>query len=250
MSNELSAIHLDDCSIKADVDGHFSLTDIWCAHGSVYGKRPNNFLALKSTKEFAEKLSDEAGISALWKTKKGKGLSGTWAHIKIALAYSEWINPEFHSRVLDAFLEWLEEEKNPNLKISRGVERLIAKGKSLSWAGTRIDGVKTHRSLTDELDAHGCDQSGNVWKGGYFRISNLLNEAVLGMSTQKFKNAHGIKGNRSARDLMTERQLRKLAHLEEEIRYEIIEKNPQGNDECVAVAETYLFPQRALNAAG
>lgn len=74
-----------------------SVTDMWKAGGSIDAKRPTDWLALASTKEFVACVdaSFNAGKSGI-ETIRGGRQPGTWAHWQIALAYAKYLSPEFH----------------------------------------------------------------------------------------------------------------------------------------------------------
>jgi hypothetical protein len=76
-----------------------SLTDMWRAAGSADPKRPSDWLALTSTKDFIEVVVGtlDAGNSGIQTKKGGRGIGGvTFAHWQIALAYAKYLSPEFH----------------------------------------------------------------------------------------------------------------------------------------------------------
>lgn len=72
------------------------LTDMWAAAGSDDTRRPSDWLALATTKEFVALVdaSFNAGNPGIM-TKKGKN-GGTYAHWQIGLAYAKYLSPEFH----------------------------------------------------------------------------------------------------------------------------------------------------------
>lgn len=85
--------------IAQDSNGFFSLTDIWKLSGEKLGKQPAAWRRLPTTQELAAALvlrfsQDwlEATIDALIYTKRGNG-AGTFAHIILAVAYAEYLNP-------------------------------------------------------------------------------------------------------------------------------------------------------------
>lgn len=80
--------------ISQDVDGYVSLTDM----AKAADKRVNDYLAIKTTKEYLDVLSTDTNIpaSALVKVfKGGSGKQGTWAHPEIAIDFAQWCSPKF-----------------------------------------------------------------------------------------------------------------------------------------------------------
>jgi hypothetical protein len=132
--------------------------------------------------------------------------------------------------VNQAFLEWLEEEKDPTLKISRGVERWLRKGKSQAWIRDRRDGMTTRRELTDSLQAAGC-------KYGYINATQAVARAVTGKT-------------KADRDAMNERELRRVQFLEGEIAAEIQARGVQGDKACYQVVREVLAMYSPKSIAG
>ena len=81
--------------INQRADGYVNATQMAKANGKLVA----NYLQLSSTNAYIEALSHDIGIpiSQLLIVKKG-GLSeqGTWMHPLVAIAFAQWISPEFH----------------------------------------------------------------------------------------------------------------------------------------------------------
>jgi hypothetical protein len=60
-----------------------------------YGKRPTDWLALASTKEYVADLKECLGISEDSSLIKAKRNSGTWLHPKLAVAFARWLDGKF-----------------------------------------------------------------------------------------------------------------------------------------------------------
>lgn len=77
-----------------------NLTDAWKAAGADRSKRPVNWLASKQAKGIIGVLS-VVRISdlALFSVEKGGVDAGgaTWAHWQLAMAYAQYLSPEFHA---------------------------------------------------------------------------------------------------------------------------------------------------------
>lgn len=63
-----------------------------------FGKRCNDFLSSKSTKELIVSLSAKTGISAtgLVSVNQGGNNQGTWLHEDLALIFAQWLSPDFY----------------------------------------------------------------------------------------------------------------------------------------------------------
>jgi len=67
-----------------------------------YGKRPNDWLNLESTKEYLNALASmlQCEPESLCKTKRGgntrnPGNGGTWIHPNLVVAFARWLTPDF-----------------------------------------------------------------------------------------------------------------------------------------------------------
>lgn len=80
--------------ISQESDGYVSLTDM----AKAADKRVNDYLAIKTTKEYLDALSADTNIpaSALVNVfKGGAGKQGTWAHPEVAIDFAQWCSPKF-----------------------------------------------------------------------------------------------------------------------------------------------------------
>lgn len=74
-----------------------------------FGKRCNDFLSSKSTKELIYSLSVKTGISAteLVVVNQGGNNQGTWLHEDLALIFAQWLSPNFYLWCNDRIKELL-----------------------------------------------------------------------------------------------------------------------------------------------
>lgn len=76
-----------------------SLTDMWKASGAEEKNRPTQWARTDTGQRFIAfitatyKLED----SQVWDTRRGRHGGGSWAHWQIALAYAQFLSPEFHA---------------------------------------------------------------------------------------------------------------------------------------------------------
>lgn len=63
-----------------------------------FGKRTNDFLSAKQTKELINSLSTVTGIPAtgLISVSQGGSKQGTWLHEDVALLFAQWLSPDFY----------------------------------------------------------------------------------------------------------------------------------------------------------
>ena len=107
-SKNLVTLNYDNKEINFNEDGWFNAT----AAAAIYGKRPVDWLALDTTKEYINILSDilkcensshlkttkvRSEDSSLLKVKRGgKGKSdSTWFHTKLVVPFARWLDVKF-----------------------------------------------------------------------------------------------------------------------------------------------------------
>jgi len=97
----MNALTVAGFDVGLDDVGRLNLNDLHAAGGGAPKHRPSVWLANQQTKDLVEELNTEAGIPDLMVQRGGKA-SGTYGIREIGLAYSAWISPAFHIRVLRA----------------------------------------------------------------------------------------------------------------------------------------------------
>jgi hypothetical protein len=75
------------------------LTDMWRAAGADDSKRPTDWLALSSAREFIDHIATvlNAEISGIVIAERGGRDPATWAHWQIGFAYAKYLSPEIHA---------------------------------------------------------------------------------------------------------------------------------------------------------
>lgn len=75
-----------------------------------FGKRCNDFLSTKQTKELISSLSAKTGIPAtgLVTVNQGGNNQGTWMHEDLALVFAQWLSPDFYLLCNDRIKELLQ----------------------------------------------------------------------------------------------------------------------------------------------
>lgn len=91
--------------VRLDSQGRLSLTDMWKATGGEDRNHPSKWLANKRTQGLVAKLKERVQNSALvLRVIRSGANAGTWAHINLAVAYAEHLDPAFWLWVTDTFL--------------------------------------------------------------------------------------------------------------------------------------------------
>ena len=151
-----------------------SLTDMWRAAGEPESKRPNDWLALTSTKEFVDSIANilNAEISGIIKTTRGKG-GGTWAHWQIALAYAKTLDHRLHAEV-NAVYKAHQEAKT-----------------------TRQASVAQRNDYTSTIAAHG------VRGAGFAECTNAGYKGVYGTDAAGLREKHNLPAKANVRAAMS-----------------------------------------------
>jgi len=79
--------------VNLNEDGWFNATKA----AELYGKKPHNWLKLKETRDYIERLCRflNATQNHIIKTKKGKYNGGTWLHPRLAVPFARWLDMDF-----------------------------------------------------------------------------------------------------------------------------------------------------------
>ena len=235
MGTELKTIlSHNGVEIVADPDNLTSLTALWKAAGSDPSKQPRQWLRWTPTQEFLASLAEnlKVGLHTLTKTRRGGQAPGTWAHWQVAMAYAKWLSPEFHQAVNEGFRRWFEEERNPGLKLERGVDKLLSQGYTPEWVKTRVEGIVTRKVLTGTMQDHNCRPVGSL--NPFAEATRSITMAAVGVTPKEFRAENGLtKKSQATRDHMTARELTRLAFLESEAAAVIKEQASDGNEECL-----------------
>ncbi|MFY9291574.1 MAG: phage antirepressor KilAC domain-containing protein [Methylorubrum rhodinum] len=141
-----------------------SLTDMWRAAGSPKEKRPADWLAQVSTKDFVSHVEAtlDAGQSGIQTAKGGRGVGGsTFAHWQIGLAYAKYLSHDFHmwanTAVRDRMREVHETSRltaSPGdpatvLQVIQHLQAQIAAQTPRVAALDRLEGAEGSRCITD-----------------------------------------------------------------------------------------------------
>lgn len=206
----------------------FSLTDLWKLAGSPKNKRPIDWQKIDSTVELIEALEimNQSGLKPLLKTNRGGKLAGTFGHKSIALSYAKYLDPKIHIIVNEVFFERIEEEKNPDLAIDRGVLGYQKKGMSAQWIAKRLHSKGIRNQFTTVLKSHG------VIANGFKDCTNAVYIGLFGKEATKIRIDKNLPKDVNLRENLTSLELSAIS-LAEELATEDIEKNRlYGNEEC------------------
>jgi hypothetical protein len=212
-----------------------NLTNLFKASKENESKDPRHWLESKPNQEFintvAKKLN--VGISDVLQTQPGRN-GGTWAHWQIGLAYAKYLSHELHMFVNQIFKNWVEEVKDPEVALERGLDRATEgykrQGKSDSWIENRINTKISNKALNKTLEERKIQ-----WSGRATCVSELQSH-IFGMKTADKKRALGLTSKATnLRDHLPEEELALIFCGETLAKHQIITNSVEGTDECIEV---------------
>jgi post-segregation antitoxin (ccd killing protein) len=209
-----------------------SLTDLWIASGKDENKAPK-YWRRNEGYGFIKTLAETLNVTEnhLLKTTRGKS-GGTWAHWQIALAYAKYLSPELHIWCNQVVKERLEEERNPELGISRSRERAInswrRQGKDDQWIEARLKGIATRKVFTGILARHGVNGK------GFAKCTNAIYEPMLGDTAAAIREIKGLKPTANVRDNLGNVETIGVMLAEALAGEKIDGRNYRGNDHCAS----------------
>lgn len=195
--------------IRQDLEGRYSLNDVYKASGRGDEKRPSKWFDNKQTSELVQELELEAHIPASRIIRGGRH-QGTYVCKELVLMYATWLDPRFYIDVVRAFDALLKGDTQGALDIAlRNALRTGYPGLQTTLKETRAEQGK------DTLIHHHKNEA------------DLLNRVVLGMSSKQYKLTHGMEEDADLRDHLTTKQKEQLAYLQ------------QVDTSLIAVGDTY-----------
>lgn len=249
--NNTCPLVYEEKNIRIDERGLMSLNDMWHAVGEPKGKldprlwgrspRPNSSGATGERsfdggpgREFIEFIAEKLNVAAdhIYFAKRGRYGGGTWAHWQIAIAYAKYLSPEFHAWANQVVRERIEEDRTPELGITRSRERAIANwkraGKSDEYIQARLKGIEARHGFTDTLKEHG------VIGSGYGICTNNIYRPIIGGSAAEVRQRRGLPQKANVRESMSAVELAGMMFAEILASDRIARENRQGTNSCAA----------------
>ena len=216
-----------------------SLNRIFEISGAEETQSPKRWTVLPSVKNLLETIGNQKDGKSVLLKKAGKN-GGTWAHWQLALSYAQYLSPELHLAVNQAFKERLEENIDPELGISRSVERARkfwrSQGKSDQWIKEREQGKHIREVYVSTLINHDVKPGSEVgrctnqiYKGLFFKDSTEIENDLR-------KNNQDLPLKINIRDYAKLSSLAAIGLAEALSSEKIDEINAQGVDHCAKVS--------------
>ena len=231
--------------IRTDEGNLICLTDIWKAAGYSKYQSPGDWYRLPMTTKLHEAVLERiTGKSRNWAKTEYRSVfyaktgpnGGTYADVRLALAYAEYLNPKLALEVKEVFLRY--KAADPALADDI-LER--AGPEANEWAGMRALGRGTRTRYTGALKDHGA-------KGKDFGI--CTNAVYLGLFDQTAQQLKAAKGAvTSLRDKMDTGELAYVMASEALATERIEDQDCNGGHEClVATSKSAGFIRQAIEA--
>jgi hypothetical protein len=231
--------------IQVDDKGFVCLNDIWRAAGFSKNQSPSHWTVLGITEKLIVALLDrnakQNGISnynpkSVIYAKRGQG-GGTYADVRLALKYAEYLNPKLALEVAEVFVRY--KAADPTLADDI-LERASAEANE--WAGKRALARAGRRPFTDTLKRHGVRVPID-----YARCTDAVYIGLFRKTARQLKTVK--QANASLRDAMDAVELTVVATGEALARERIEQTNCQGPIACeAATLRSTSFLRDAIEA--
>lgn len=215
--------------IRVDKHGLVCLNDIWRAAGFSKNLKPGDWMRLGTVHRLIEAvLKRITGRSSNWTKKEIKSASytkvgqngGTFADVRLALAYAEYLNPKLAVEVREVYLRF----KTGDATLADDVLQR-ASAEANEWAARRAMSRVIRNTYTEALSYHGVSLP--------IDFANCTNETYLGLfgkTAKQLKKQNGISGN--LRDHMDIRELAYVMAAEALSSERIEDQQCNGPHEC------------------
>lgn len=134
--NNVVPFHYQGQPVRFNSDGWINATDV----AKRFGKRPGDWLKQEETKQYLGVLAAALNCDpeSLLETRRGRHLSGTWLHPKVAVAFARWLDVKFSvwcDLHIDALLRG---ELNEKQQFDRACKALSDGQKVASLSGQKL----------------------------------------------------------------------------------------------------------------
>ena len=227
MNEHALSVSLRGKTVNFDANGLACLNDIWVASGRTKNQRPHDWLRLSSTSKLIEIVLEKVtGKSRNWTKSDYKSAFyvkagvGSFADVRVALAYAEYLSPKLALEVKEVFLRY----KAGDATLADDIlER--ASAEAHEWAGRRAMGRSVRKGYTPILHAHGVDSPKD-----YALCTNATYQGLFDKSAKQMKAERGISGN--LRDGLDLRELAFVMASEALSSERIEDEGDQGPMQC------------------
>lgn len=249
MSNDASAaLAIRGRDVRFYENGLACLNDIWAASGYQKNKRPHDWQRLPGTNLKIERVLElntgksrnytAEDMRKVYRTYRGAN-GGTYADMRLALDYAEYLNPKLAIEVKEVFLRF----KAGDATLADEVLQR-ASADDNEWVAKRALGRSVRQSYKDQLRDRGVKQG--------YEFGNCTNETYVGLFNRtagELRQDKALPKSASLRDAMSVSELVKVA-FSEVLSVERMEaEDAQGYNQCrMATRVAASSVRRALEA--
>lgn len=228
-AKQLSEFDIRGKNFVVNLNGNFSMTELWKMLGSKNDKRPFQWLRWKPSKKYievVERATQRDSDNPIIEIIKGRS-GGTFAHPRIFLAYAKWLSPELHDEVNDVFLRARSGDMSlVNEIIDSNLLNSTQKMIDL-WGVERAKGKLARLQLTGTLLEHGVDT-----REGFAQCTNALYRGSFGGTAQSLRDTKSLMNSDSLRDNMNKDELATISIAEILATRNLEKNNRKGVDDC------------------
>lgn len=214
-----------------------NLDEVWSL---VYGRKKDAIEALK--RDFIQQVDYQVLRRNPQNPKGGRPKTDYYLSIPcLEFFIARKVRPVFEV-YRAVFYERVEEEKNPDLAIDRGIRTYKRQGKSDEWISKRITGKARRNQFTACLAAHGVEHE------GFRNCTNSIYTPSFGGSSNVVREKLGITKAQNPRDHMSELQLSAIQFAESLSQAAIEQESLRGNAQCeIACSRSARIVANAIN---
>lgn len=231
---DASQIVIRGRAIRTDENGLACLNDIWTAAGFTKNQRPGDWSRLPTTHKRIERVLklitgkshnyDKADMHLVLRTRRGAD-GGTYADVRLALDYAEYLNPALAIEVKETFLR----AKAGDATLADEILQRASPEQN-KWAGVRALARSNRNQYTDVLKEHGVQDK------GYMECTEAVYQNLLGGRSYEIRNRRGLPAKANLRDAMSIDELSFVMAAEALSAERIEEEGRQGNVECASAS--------------
>ena len=232
-------------AVRFDDGGLANLNDIWSAAGFTKNNRPNDWLRLHTTQRRIERVLklitgksrnyDKADMHRVLKTKIGAG-GGTYADVRLALDYAEYLNPGLAIEVKEVFLRVNSNDPTLADEIMESADQ-----EANEWMAKRSLARAARLGYTNTLKDHGVTRPSE-----YGACTNATYSGLFGKNAKSLKEERGVKKNGNLRDAMNLKELATLSFSEVLSSDRIEDEGRHGFKSCFDATHKVATSVRAL----
>lgn len=217
--------------VRFDDSGLACLNDIWQAAGFTKNQQPGEWSRLLTTRRKIERVLEIVtgksrdynadDMRRVFRTVRGRD-AGTYADVRLALDYAEYLNPKLAIEVKEVFLRF----KAGDATLADEVLQR-ASAEDNEWAAKRAIGRVVRLQYTAELKSRGVIEPKH-----YALCTNATYQNLFGKFAKEMKEAKGLPANANLRDEMDAREIAYLGASEALSVERMEDEDSSGFNEC------------------